>query len=265
MIRRLLAEIHRRDRLLSWTGWVHVALALVFLLAFAMDGRRVLGINPWVKPFKFATSITIYVWTIALLLGEVRDRAPRAARWISRGISVSMLVEITCIAGQSFRGVASHFNHATTWDDAVFSLMGTMILLNTLLAIVLLRLFFRLPSGPPRPLLWGIRLGLILFLAGSALGGLMVAHDGHTVGASDGGPGLPLVNWSTRAGDLRPAHALALHALQALPLFGWLVARRTALPEERKTVLVWAFAAVYLAAAGLMLGLALLGRPLLRL
>jgi hypothetical protein len=29
-LRHLLAEIHRRDRLLSWTGWAHVALAMLW-------------------------------------------------------------------------------------------------------------------------------------------------------------------------------------------------------------------------------------------
>ena len=96
---RLLAEIDRRDRLLSWTGWAHVALAVVFLAALALDGRVVLGISPWIKPFKFAVSIAIYVWTIAWLLCAVRPRAPRLANVISRGVCLSMSVEIACIAG----------------------------------------------------------------------------------------------------------------------------------------------------------------------
>ena len=32
------------------------------------DSRLVMGINVWIKPIKFAASITIYVWTIAWLL-----------------------------------------------------------------------------------------------------------------------------------------------------------------------------------------------------
>ena len=91
---------------------------------------------------------------------------------------------------------------------------------------------------------------------------LAITNNGHTVPAPDGGPGLPFVNWSTTGGDLRIVHFFGMHAMQALPILGFLL-DRSGIGAGRNVMV--ATAVVWLAAMGGLLMLALQGRPLLAL
>jgi hypothetical protein len=110
--------------------------------------------------------------------------------------------------------------------------------MNLVLAILLL--FERIPD---RPFAWSLRLGLLVSLVGMGSGFLMVRPTpeqratmtagrgprivgAHSFGVADGGPGLPIVGWSTVGGDLRVAHFVGIHAMQLLPFFGWFIALR---------------------------------------
>jgi hypothetical protein len=153
-------------------------------------------------------------------------------------------------------------NYSTPLDGGLFALMGVLILISTILFAWTLGLAVLDPTRWPRPVAWGVRLGLLTLLAGSVEGVLMVVHGGHTVGARDGLSGLPLVNWSRDHGDLRIAHFFALHALQAFPFLGWLLSR-TSLPVKPQLALTCIGAAAYLAAVWLLFHQAMAGRPLL--
>lgn len=243
MIRSFLAELHRRSPILSVVGWFHLAVLLGTIVAAALDSTQILGVNAWVKPAKFAISITIFLWTMAWYLHYLPDH-PRTVSVISRGIAGAMVIEIVCICLQSSRGVASHFNRATPFDGAVFGFMGIAILASSILTFWAFILFFRQRPVIPSAYLWGIRIGTAVFLFGSWIGSVMVSRNAHTVGAGDGGPGLPFVNWSTIAGDLRIPHALGLHALQLLPLIGFALTR-TSLSEPKQRLLIWALSITY--------------------
>ena len=260
----LFARIAAGSRLLSWTGWIHIGMAVVFVLCGAFDPTEAYGVNVWAKPIKFCVSIAIYVWTMALLFGPLGDWWAR--RWLGRGIAFSMFAEIFLIAMQSARGVPSHFNNKTPFDAAVFGVMGLMIVLNTLLAFgVFLGYVWR--AVPLDGLLVaGVRTGLVMFMMGSLIGVIMVVLQGHTIGAGDGGPGLPFLNWSTLHGDLRIAHAVGLHALQVVPLAAWWISTR--MRSSSRTVQAVALTAVsiaYLSVLIFTLRLAFAGKPLVRI
>ena len=171
-----------------------------------------------------------------------------------------MVGEIVLITMQAARKTTSHFNIATPFDDAVFSSMGTMIVVNTFLIAYLLVIYFRSDIQLSRPVLWGMRIGMAMFLLASAEGAYMSVYMRHSVGVPDGGPGLPLVNWSTKVGDLRAAHFIGMHALQGVPIFAYAMEK---LKVGAATGLTLAFGGLYFAIFVLLFIQALAGRPLL--
>jgi len=258
-----MRTLYHSNRILTLTGWFHVLLAVVLLLIYPFDSRTILGISPWIKPIKFSVSIAIYVWTLAWYMRCLVDRE-RTVQIISWGVAISMVTEITCIVMQSARGTTSHFNGATPFNAAVFILMGAMIGLNSVLVAWALVLFFKSELPIPPAYAWGIRCGILLFLLAGAEGGLMISHHSHTVGAKDGGVGLPFINWSREHGDLRVAHFLGMHALQVLPFAGFLLARSSRAESEQVRYIL-GFAFLYLVATLVLTWMALQGRPLVAL
>ena len=203
-------------------GLLHFILLALVLIAMFFDQRQLLGVNIWLKPAKFLVSSGIYLWTIGWLLNYVE--APIVARSSLGTIaSILILLENAGVVGQALRGERSHFNIATVFNSTVFSIMGVLILINTLLLVVLLWWFLTKAAPMPAGALWGCRLGVLLAVLASVEGGYMAASMAHTVGMKDGGTGLPLLNWSKEAGDLRVSHFIGLHGLQVLPLGGFLL------------------------------------------
>lgn len=263
MLRHFLATLYRRNRLLTVVGWMHVAVFVATIVLMLVDERQVLGVNTWVKPMKFMFSLSIYLWTIAWL-GHYIKRPRWRLRSVSSVIAVVIIIESACLLIQAARGTASHFNQVTDFDAAIFQTMGLMIAIDMLMGFVILLMFSRPTEEIETTYLWGIRLGLAFFLVGGAVGVVMINNNAHTFGAADGGPGLPFLNWSTTAGDMRIAHGLALHALQAMPIAGYLIGASARIRTEwQKIVILAVFFCCYSAAVYGTYMQALSGRPLL--
>jgi hypothetical protein len=251
---------------------------LATLAGILADPRIVTGAPAWLKPAKFAISISIYCFTLLWLLTFVRGR-PRLVGLIAWVTAVALLIEMVLIAYAAALGTTSHFNVSTPVSTAVWTTMALSIVLvwaANLLTIVLL-LVQRLPYPA---FAWALRLGLIVSFVGMGLAFLMTSPtpeqiqgagiDGempiagaHSVGVEDGGPGLPITNWSTTGGDWRVAHFFGLHALQALPLVGFLVASFGPgwLRSSHRVALVWLAGLVYLGLVLLLAWQALRGQP----
>jgi hypothetical protein len=254
--------------------FVLLAIALVGL---AVDPRVITGAPAWLKPAKFAISIALYALTIAWVLTHVHGR-PRLTRVVGWGTAVIVVLEVVLIDVQAARGVTSHFNVATPLDAVIFSVMGVAILWAWGLAIALAVALFR-QSFSDRALGWALRVGMLITVLGSGMGGLMTrptaaqmtaarathhlpVAGAHTVGAPDGGPGVPGTGWSREHGDLRVPHFLGLHAIQILPLFALMLRSRAASAVKRERAVATA-AASYAALFAMLLTQALAGESVI--
>lgn len=279
----LLQRAWRFNHPLALAVIFHLALTPLLLIAMFVDPRVIGGVNGWIKPLKFALSGAIYGATFLWLLTFVRGRT-RLVQIIATITGVALLIETVLITMQVLRHTASHFNVATPFDGAVFSIMGIFIMAlavaNFVLAVVLG--FQRLPDPV---VAWGVRWGLIISLAGMAPGVLMTTANlppstlaavqmgqpvtiagAHSVGVDDGGPGLPFLGWSTTGGDLRVGHFVGLHGLQALPFLAFLLTRAWAtrrFSTLRRVALIWTAGAGYFALTVLLTWQALRAQPLL--
>jgi hypothetical protein len=216
----LAAELRRRNPVLAAVAALQTVLLAVFLAALVADPRTLAGEPLWLKPAKFAAGIAAFTGSLAWLTPHFP--APDATiRRVSLGVAAGSVVEIALIGGQAARGVESHFNTATAFDTAVYAAMGVTILAVVGLVAVLLARSWRREFAVPPAFAWGIRLGVLLFVLGSLEGGAMNAISSATTG---GGQVVPGLRWRL-GGDFRVAHFVGLHALEALPLVGYLAAR----------------------------------------
>ncbi|MGL4651775.1 MAG: hypothetical protein ACRC1H_20370, partial [Caldilineaceae bacterium] len=228
------------NRTLTATLIVNLLLIPTTLLLMLLDPIQITGVNGWVKPFKFAVSVSIYVGTLLWLLPKIQRR-PRTVGWLATSVGAIFFIEIGVIILQVVRRTSSHFNNATPLDSALFSAMGVAITLLAVLNLVVAIWLLRQRTGDAvltaalRWALWVTFAGMIVAflmtqptqtqlqaLAAGTSSGLLGAHS---VGVTDGGPGLPVVGWSTVGGDLRVPHFVGLHAMQLLPLLAWSLSR----------------------------------------
>jgi hypothetical protein len=274
---RLAGQI--RHRPLLWLAVAMVPLALVAITGLVVDPRELTGAPLWMKPLKFAISVTIYAVTLSWLIGLI-ERGRRIARVAGTVIAILLAVEMAIIVGAAAAGATSHFNVATPLSTALFSIMGASIGLVWVASFVIAALLLRADLGDAGRTV-AIRAGFGIALVGMALGFLMTSPTAaqlddfqgvagaHTVGVADGGPGLPLVGWSTVAGDLRIPHFVGMHALQALPILALLLelaARRVPVLRSAGTRarLLWVAVGTYAAVLAILTVQALLGQSIVQ-
>jgi hypothetical protein len=186
--------------LLCLSGVIHTGV-------FWISAGQWEGPLSWRKPILFGFSAGVTVLSLAWVLLHLRPQP-----WdtiLANLLAGSLFIEVGLITLQTWRGVPSHFNHATPLDDAISNGMTALIVLATaIIALLTLRSFLTVqaPSTQGAAIRWGMG----LLLASCVIGGVIQATGGETFG---------------QAGVLKFPHGMSIHAIQVLPFLAWLLPR----------------------------------------
>ncbi|WP_370967883.1 hypothetical protein [Amycolatopsis sp. cg9] len=191
----------------SWLGPLSLRKAVTFGLSFGL-------------------TLASVAWATSFL--TVRDRWRTA---LLGAFTAASVVEVVLVSMQAWRGVPSHFNFETPFDNVVSMTLaaGGGVLIVTVIGFTAAALVEPGPAAPSLRL--AVRAGLVVLLVALATGAVMIGRG--VVAARGGDPQLAY----TTAGSLKPLHAVAMHAILVLPALAWLL-RFTRWPEAHRLLVV---------------------------
>ncbi|WP_426446573.1 hypothetical protein ACP26L_22570 [Paenibacillus sp. S-38] len=199
------------ERILVLVGLFGLLLALLLRLPILMNGPLVAPEGNLESAFSFDAALGLYVLSFAAFmpLSGMSEKGLRRLRAIFvPGALYAFLIETI----QHLRGINPRFSKAGSDMDGVFGLLfGVDSLLLILVAVFAAIPFFRSrPAGDRTLPVLGIRYAFVSTMLAFAAGLGMIALQSRYLGSS---------------GNLMVLHGLGFHALQTLPLLGWLLER----------------------------------------
>jgi hypothetical protein len=272
-VRTALARLWAGSPVLTTAALLMGGVLIGSIVGLFVDARVITGAPAWLKPAKFAISTAIYMLTLAGIF-TLLPEWPRTRRVVGWATALILILEVAIIDTQAWRGTTSHFNVGTILDGVLFAIMGLAIVVQTLTSVAVAVALWR-KRFDDRALGWALRFGMVITIIGASTGGFMTRPTtaqldaaqatgrmaiagAHTVGAPDGGPGLPGTGWSVEHGDVRIPHFVGLHAMQILPLLALALRRRSA--ESARVRQILAATASYTMLFGILLWQALRGQ-----
>lgn len=263
-VNHIFRTVKDESRTVYWIAMITFALGFICLVGLAIDDRTLMGVSVWIKPLKFTVSIAIYILTIGFLL-TLYPYSIKKKRIINGIVAWTLFIEIVIIICQASRGVQSHYNTSSLFDAVLYNCMGLLTVINVFVLIILVIDTIRLKLNTDKSVQWAILGGLLIVLFSSWIGGQMISQLSHNIGVADGGPGLPLVNWSTVGGDLRIAHFFGLHGIQIIPFFAFWISKKWQLPSRNQIIIVTIFGLLYASWIGFVFYQAKQGIPLIQM
>jgi len=244
LVNKVISEVKKESPALYWIVVAHFAFIPVCILGLMFDDRLLMGVNVWIKPLKFLISTGIYIFTFGYFT-TLYPFSNRKKKILNNVVAWTLLVETVIIVVQGMRGVQSHYNITSPLDGILFAAMGILVTVNVLIMVLYVVETFRQKMTTSKSIQWSILLGWVILIVGSWVGGQMISQMSHNVGVADGGAGLPLVNWSTIAGDLRIAHFFGIHGMQIIPLFAFYISRKWNTSNRNQIIAVTIFGLLY--------------------
>jgi len=262
-IKQVFSTVKKESPILYGIVMIHFLFAIVALIGLFVDTRTLMGINVWIKPLKFLISDGIFLLTIGFLI-TLYPFSRRKKNIINNLSSFTIFFETAIIVMQGARGVKSHYNQSSVLDGVLFGIMGLLIAVNVIIMVLFVIETIRLKLNTKKSIQWAILLGFIIMIFGSWVGGQMIGQLSHNIGVADGGAGLPLVNWSTIAGDLRVAHFFGLHGIQLIPIFAFILSKKWKTNTKNQIIAVTILGLLYACWIGFVFYQAKQGIPLIR-
>lgn len=195
-------------------------MLVVLLLTYAWsmnDQRFIREVGIWVKPMKFMAATALFalttVWVIKVAHSSVDQT--NAFFWIVVLLVSTSLFEVVYISYQASQASASHYNVGDPFHAFMFGLMGfAAVGLTASQAWLAWEIWIEQKHADLSVETLGVIVGLALTFVLSTVSGFMLGGN-----QPPAGQGLPLVGWHLHK-DIRPAHFLAVHAQQLIPLWG---------------------------------------------
>ena len=234
----------RVERVAHLVGVLLLLSGLIHLAVLALGGGTWMGPLSLRKPTTFGLSFGLTLMTIAWTSSFLRlgDRA----RAMLLGIfTAACVIETALVSLQAWRGVPSHFNMETTFDELVTRMLAAGGITLVVIIAVMTLASFRSNPALPTGLRIAIRIGFGTLFSSMVVGALMIASGIVLVVAGDA-----RAAYAT-GGALKPTHAVTMHAILVLPLLAWLLSM-TDWNERRQLRILFLAAAGYAVFAGVV-------------
>jgi hypothetical protein len=214
-LRRSWTHGARVERAAYVVAAILFASGLVHLAALAVSGGSWTGPLSLRKPTTFGLSFGLTLATLAWATSFLRLR-PRVRTVLLGAFTATSAVEVALVTVQAWRGVPSHFNFETGPDTVITATLaaGGFVIVATVATWTVVA--FRAVADARPSMRLALRFGFLALLLALGVGAAMIA-TGTAARTGD-----PQVAYTT-AGALKPAHAVAMHAILVIPATAWLL------------------------------------------